>query len=226
MRTRRWTDGDLVWFGMSTGDAALGEAAAHLGYQRVDGEWARHFPADARNLDRAWINFTRCALLMTRQAAKREAVPWETALDELCRRAADVDWFLVGSAAIAVRGGDVAPGDIDVVCSVDAARELGEALADALVEPVAPAANEEDGWISAWWGRAFHAARIEWAGGIHDHVDDDAVTEFGPTARGQLETVRWRDWSIRVPPLAIQRAVNERRELTDRVATIDQLSAS
>jgi hypothetical protein len=52
------------------------------------------------------------------------------------------------------------------------------------------------------------------------------VTDFGQTAAGRLETVRWRGWEIRVPPLDLQRAVCERRGLADRVAMIDALAVA
>lgn len=213
----------MVWFAMGGLDATWAAAAERLGYQPIDGEWRRQYPADSPHLDRSWRNFSRSAQLMIRQAAHLEPVRYEDALSELCRRANDIDWWLTGSAAVAVRGGQVSPGDIDVVCSVDAARQLGDIFADFLVEPVAPAINGYDGWVSEYWGRAFYGARIEWAGGVRAHVDDDAVADFGPTAAKQLETVRWRNWDIRVPPLALQRDVSARRGLTDRVAVIDQL---
>ena len=48
--------------------------------------------------------------------------------------------------------------------------------------------------------------------------------DFGPATAARLETVAFEDWMIRVPPLDLQRAVNQRRGLTERVAMIDALS--
>lgn len=219
MRTRRWTDGDVVWFAAVKLDATMGAAAQRLAYTRVGDDWCRRYPADVPHLDRAWFNFGRSADMMFRQAANPTSVPWQDALAELCRRTEGIDWWLTGSAAVAVRGGRVSPGDIDVVCSVDAARALGDAMADWLVEPVAP---PDDG-LGDQWGRAFHGARIEWVGGVRADIDDHVVGDVGATAAAALESVRWRAWDIRVPPLALQRAVSERRGLTERVAAIDEL---
>jgi hypothetical protein len=130
-------------------------------------------------------------------------------------------WWLTGSAALAVRGAPIEPGDIDLVCGVSDAVALGGVFSDALVEPVAPAASES---ISEWWGRAFCGARIEWIGGPKPWVDDPLPADFGPAAAARLETVAFEDWMIRVPPLDLQRAVNQRRGLTERVAMIDTLS--
>jgi hypothetical protein len=132
-----------------------------------------------------------------------------------------VGWWLTGSAALAVRGAPIEPGDIDLVCGVSDAVALGGVFSDALVEPVAPAASES---ISEWWGCAFCGARIEWIGGPKPWVDDPLPADFGPAAAARLETVAFEDWMIRVPPLDLQRAVNQRRGLTERVAMIDALS--
>lgn len=178
MRTRRWTDGDIVWFAAVKLDAMVGAAAQRLGYTRVDDDWCRGYPADVPHLDRAWFNFGRSADMMFRQAANSGHVPWEDALAELCRRTDDVDWWLTGAAAAAVRGDQASPADVTVACSADAARGLTDAMTDWLVEPVAP--GSEDATVG---GRAFHGARIEWTGG---RVPD------------RLATVAWRGWELRV----------------------------
>ena len=143
---------------------------------------------------------------------------------EVCRRVAaagGIDWFLGGSAALAVRGAPVTPHDLDLITAEADAARVGDVLADVIIEPVAAAE-----WpLSVWWGRAFLHARVEWAGGMTAAADQPEVTDFGPVAASQLETVTWRCWHLRVPPLALQRAVSERRGLSARVAVIDDLIA-
>ncbi len=163
-------------------------------------------------------------LPLLRQAADLDPVPWQDALDEVCRRFAEaggVDWFLGGSAALAVRGAPISPHDLDLIISEKDSVRAGELFADCILEPVATAE-----WpLSIWWGRAFLHARVEWAGGMTAAADEPDVTDFGRTAASLLEQVRWRGWGLRVPPLALQRAVSERRGLTARVALIDDLTA-
>jgi hypothetical protein len=132
-----------------------------------------------------------------------------------------VRWWLTGSAALAVRGAPIEPGDLDLVCEAGDAVALGELFSDALIEPVTPCPAD---WLSEWWGRAFCGARIEWVGGVRPFVDDPEPCDFGPAAARRLETVQFEDWQILVPPLELQRAVNQRRGLTHRVALIDALT--
>ncbi len=250
--------------------AELVPAVGRAGFGARDGYWCKRFPDDTPHLDRAWANFQRLILPMLRQVAGLDPVPWAEALEEVCRRLepAGVDWWLTGSAALAVRGIAVSPGDLDLVVADGDAVRVGELLLDGLMEPVAPA-----DWFCSWWGRAMlppggagpaaavplgalgpagssvlvgapepgpgsasgresgpagggAGARVEWVGGVGPAADEPLPTDFGPAAAARLETVRWRDWSVRVPPLDLQRAVSLRRGLHDRVALIDGSGAS
>jgi hypothetical protein len=222
---RRWTEGGTTWFAIGGLGPDLAGPAERLlmDYERHSDEWRHGYPANTPQLDRYWQNFTACAESMLRQAARIDPVPWREALRELCERTSDqrVGWWLTGSAALAVRGAAIKPGDLDLVCTSEEAIRLGDVFADALIEPVAPAGAD---WISEYWGRAFWAARIEWIGGPKRAVDKPLPSDFGLVAASRLETVMWEDWPIRVPPLELQRAVSQRRGLAERVALIDMLA--
>jgi hypothetical protein len=194
-------------------------AARKLAFTEGDGIWSRTFPAGTPHLDRAWITFQRRIEPCLRQAAGLDPVPWQETLAEVCRRltGAGVDWWLTGSAALAARGIPVTPGDLDLVVSGQDAHRVGDLLLDGLIEPVAPA-----DWFCRWWGRAMLGARVEWVGDVGPAADQPDITDFGPTAAANLEAVRWRGHEIRVPPLALQRAVSVRRGLTGRVQLIDR----
>ena len=198
-------------------------AARKTAFTPGDGHWSRSFPAGTPHLDRAWANFQRLIEPCLRQAAGLDPVPWRQALTEVCRRleGTGVDWWLTGSAALAVRGIPVTPGDLDLVVSDEGAHQLGDLLLDCLIEPVAPA-----GWFCRWWGRAVLGARVEWVGGVGPSADQPEPTDFGLVAAARLERVRWREHEIRVPPLELQRAVSVRRGLTERVRLIDRQQRS
>jgi hypothetical protein len=183
-----------------------------------DGAWIKRFPVGTPHLDRAWANFGRLIVPWLRQMVGLDPVPWRETLILLCQRltAAGVDWWLTGSAALAVRGIALEPGDLDLVVSGADARRVGDVLVDGLVEPVAPAE-----WFCEWWGRAVLGARVEWVGGVGQSADDPEPTDFGLVAASELEVIRWLDWDLRVPPLALQRAVSVRRGLPDRLRLID-----
>jgi hypothetical protein len=202
-------------FVLTAVEPELHEAAIALGFAREGEALVRTFPEDARWLEEAWQNFVRHVPTMLRQTATG-VVPWDEALLAFLDRVDRVDWWLAGSSALAVRGVDVSPRDLDVITDAAGAQRLGELLADALVEPVCAS----EGWIARWWGRAFLGARVEWVAEVVSSVDDPDPVDFGPTAAAGLQRVRWRGYELQVPPLELQLATAERRGLRDRVAAI------
>ncbi len=205
-------------------DPRFDDVMEALAWQRSAHGWRRPVGCAVAAARPALENLSKYMLPLLRQAAELDPVPWQDALDEVCRRFAEaggVDWFLGGSAALAVRGAPISPHDLDLIVSEADSVRVGELLADCILEPVATGE-----WpLSLWWGRAFLHARVEWAGGMTAAADEPDVTDFGPAAARMLDEVRWRDWRLRVPPLALQRAVSERRGLTARVGLIDDLIA-
>ena len=193
----------------------LEPAIRELGFAPDGHRYVRRFPADAPHAERAAARFPLVAAELVRQTARLSPAPWEDALAELIRRSDGVDWWLAGSAALAVRGLDIAPRDLDVIAGSAGAAALADALADALVEPLAPG-----GRLGEWWTRAFLGARVEIVGDVRPEVDDPEPTDFGPVAAARLETVRWRGRAVRVPPLELQLAVSERRGLGERARLI------
>ena len=194
------------------------EALLQLGFKHEVDSFSRSFPSATPHLDVAYANLTRHMEEMVRQAAGYEPVPWEAALDALLDRLAEweISWWLTGSGALAVRGLDIMPRDLDLVTDDAGAVQLGEGLAQWLIEPVSPVTD----WICRWWGRAFLHARIEWAGGVDPRVDESFVSDLGPAAGRRLEEVTWNGRILRVPPLEVQLHSSERRGLPDRASQI------
>ena len=69
---------------------------------------------------------------------------------------------------------------------------------------------------------AFLGGRLEWVGGVNDGADRPEASDYGPTALSRLEVVRWRGIDLKVPPLDLQLAANERRGRAERAGQIRQ----
>lgn len=109
---------------------------------------------------------------MLRQAHGLAPVAFHEALRELLRkvaaplRAEGIEWYVGGSAAVALAGGGGPPRDLDLGTTRDGVDRIGELLAEYLVEPVAPT-----DWPPARIVRAARAfvgtpragARVEWS---------------------------------------------------------------
>lgn len=209
MRIEYRVVGKEACFVLAGVDAGYREAVRGLGFGERGEELARCFPADSPGLGPIYANFARHAEDLLAQKAGARPVPWAEALERFLRRVAGqpVAWYLVGSAALAVRGLDVAPGDVDIVADGAAARLLGELLRDDLIEPFVPVR----GWVCDWFGRAFLGACVDCVCGVDARADRPFISDFGPTAARRLETVAWRGHQLRVPPLDLHLAVSERR---------------
>jgi hypothetical protein len=189
------------------------------------GWWPRSEPGEfARRLD--WRGdveavhqrFAQHLEEMLLQSARLRPVNWEQALELMSDRldGSGVDWWLYGSVALAVRGLDVNPGDIDF--AVSDAMAAGDLFADVLVEP----ATQLDDWLADSIGRAFHGALFEWLSGPHP---SPLPHEHAPLVGMEFDVVRWREKTLRVPPLLLQLRVAEARGLGDRADAIRRLAA-
>ena len=221
LKVSRETIEGKVYFIVSGLDRAYYGAVKGLNFQETENGFARIFPATTPSLDRIYQSFALHAEEMILQAAGALQPHWESALAHFIERTKreNVDWWLTGSAALAIREVGIVPRDIDLVTTGSDAQRLGNLLSDWLVEPV----QQAEGWVAKWFGRAYHHSRIEWVGDVEASVDRTAPTDLGPTAAEKLEVVHWRGHEIRVPPLELQLKVSERRGLNERANKIREI---
>jgi hypothetical protein len=218
VNTYRKTIAQQTYFVIVDAEPALHETIRGLYYREFEDGFAKAFPADTPHLDQIYANFARFMPDLSRQSAGLQPVPWETALEALLQRLQGhgLNWWLVGSAALAVRGLQVTPHDLDLVVQDQGSHRVSELLRAYEVEPM----SDSRGWIWDWFGRGFLHARVEWVGDVNAKAETDGPTDFGPTALERSEMVEWRGFPIRVPPLDLQLIVSERRGLTERANLI------
>jgi hypothetical protein len=203
---------------LSDADEAERAAALDLRFAEEGDALVRRVDASAPRLEAIYAHFQRVARDLVDDTARSRRAAWEAALELVVERARGVDWWLTGSAALAVRGVAVEPRDIDLVTTTAGAFELGDRLQDVLVEPLAISTD----WVAEVFGRAYAQARIEWVGGVRSWIDEPEPGDLGPYAAERTETIAWRSHAVRVPPLRLQLASSRRRGLAERVAAIER----
>lgn len=206
-----------VRFVVTTADALYQDRLDHLGYAGVgDGRFATAWFPSSASACACYERFAASIEQMILQSARLVRVPWEDALQECLRRLEGYTgrWWLYGSTALAVRGLDIEPGDIDIHVDDPSA---GGIFDDILVTPV----QEMRNWIAAFTGRAFSHAIVEWLSGPRADRDDPRQPhEQGPYVADRLETVEWHGQRLAVPPLSAQLHTCIRRGLDDRAGLI------
>lgn len=191
------------------------ERLVKMGWQprRPDGFERRvdHMPG----LDAVFERFKRHLPLMLLQSGRHVEADWRTGLHAFAERmeGSGVFWWLYGSAALAVRGIDVAPGDVDL--AVQDAERATAAMQALLVVPL----TYMPAWLADWTAWAFEGSIVEWLEGYHA-TGSNPPREQEPAIIDSLEEVSWEGHQILVPPVSIQLPVVEARGLTVRAMAI------
>jgi hypothetical protein len=159
---------------------------------------------------------------MLPQALGVVPTPFEAALRELVHRVADplrqerIPWYVAGSGAVRLLGGDGEPRDLDLGTSRSGVDRLGELLAEYLIEPVAPT-DRPDGELilgaRAFVGSPQQGARVEWSVPLEPRDPLPAEEFSGVAAVTRTLEVPFDRGSIQVsrPEYALVRSANRGR---------------
>jgi hypothetical protein len=197
-----------------------GELAGEY-YTQVGEAYVRDFPADWPGMAQAAANFTRYAEQMYDPARRADPARWQEALAWFCERLAGtgLDWFLIGSVPLALRGLPVQPGGVDVVFPDSAclprAREL---FTEEVVQPFAPCGD----WVALGFGAAFHRLVLSMTFATAASLDEPVPSDAGPYAAAHCEEFAWRGHRLKLPPLELSLNINRRRNRPERAALIEE----
>jgi hypothetical protein len=217
MRIVTGAEGDWRILRILDADPGQQKALAELGF---GADLVRRYPPGTRYLDRAVANLRRNLDEIVRQRIAGTPPGWAGPLEDLLRRAgqARVPVAVVGSAALAARGVDVRPGDIDVITTMDGVDALADSYQESLVMPVATVPG------FGKWSRAFSGGiRVEWLGNpARPQEDGWPLAASAWSIASPFEEIRWQTRILRVPPLEVQRRAEVHRGRPDRAAAIDE----
>lgn len=188
-------------------------------YQQEGDTFFKSYSATIPHIQTIGENFIKNGQSMLDQLAGLAPVPWEDALSFFAERMKDtgVEWLLVGSLNLLVRGIEVTPRDVDVICYLKDMEKVQSLFGDVVMEPLQGC----DNWVAKAYGALFHKALISIAFDTLDCLDQTEPTDAGPYAMAHAETVIWKGYSLRVPPLELSVNINRRRGRLDRVELIE-----
>lgn len=211
------------YFIVSDTPAQYGKALKAMFFQALGPRQVKAFPKTGRHfaqdLGAIQSNFARTVKTIFMQLSDIEPIPWEEALSEfaLIVKDQEIDWWIVGSCALAVRGVSVSPHDLDIMVAPQDLDTVVSLFSDSIVEPF----HETEDWVVQFYGSAFLGALIAFASSPQTWVDRPQPTDFGLYAMEHLEDIVWRGTRIRIPPLDLQLDVNKRRGRTQTVRAIE-----
>ncbi len=189
-------------------------------YQEQDGIFCKDFPKEYPHIDKVRKNFENHGKKMFDQIGYFSNIPWEEALLSFCQMVEgyDIDWWLVGSCASCLRGIELNPHDVDIMIDSKDVAIISQIFSDYLIEPLV----DTKGWMTKDFGVIFFKARIDIASDPVKELDDPLPVDCGPTARDNLETINWRGFPVRIPPIEFQLNSNRIRGRYKRVELIEK----
>jgi hypothetical protein len=197
----------------------IGQKLADDYYVRQADRFVRSYPLSSPHIDQIAQSFVLNADRYISQAYGNAPVPWNNALKSFINRLRDLDieWLLIGSCPLAIRGIDVAPRGVDLVCRMKDFELVQETLVDCTVLPFEACEN----WVAKAFGVAFLGAPISIAFEPQDCLDQPDPIDSGPYAMAHAETILWEGYQLPVPPIQLSININRKRERTERVALIE-----
>ncbi len=149
-------------------------------------------------------------------------------VDAACRLADElpegVTWAVTGSANLALRGVDVEPADVDVLCDEPGAYTVEVAFSDSAVELVSYR-EDPDARIASHYGALdLDGVRVEIVGDVHYRVGDGDDAEWVPGAdvSEEREFVEVKGRDVPVMSLEAEREGYAMRGEEERVALLDE----
>jgi hypothetical protein len=190
-------------------------------YTQDNDGYTKSFPRSAPYIDAAAANFLRFADRLYGETLTRGSSQWHEGLLHFLdiMEGSGIEWFLIGSGVLAIRGLDIVPRGIDVVFRhVSDLPRVRELFGPDTIQPLMECEN----WVAKAYGDAFHGCKICMAFGTQDSLDSPEPSESGPYAAHHLETATWEGRAIPVPPMQLLLNINRRRGRADRVRQITE----
>lgn len=211
--------GDLIIYKVTDFEKKYEPLLQMCFYENVGDGYIKKYPRGAKYIEKMKGRYFSYAQEMFDQLGYFSKVKWEVGLEKFCKivNGKDIDWWLTGSCATCIRGIDLNPHDVDIMIDSKDKAELTELFQDYLIEPII----DTGGWLTKDFGVIFMETRIDIASDPNPILDKPEPIDCGPYAKEHLETVSWRGYDIKIPPLKLQLTANKKRGRFDRVKKIE-----
>lgn len=177
-------------------------------FEKCEDRFIKKYSKNIVDKDVISENFTRLGEKMFSQIENR----WEEALEIIIDKCAehDIEYYLIGSCADAVRGARVKPHDIDIMVNTKDFYKIRDVFIDYMVEPF-----EDNGgdWVVRYFGRLC----------ICGMQIDIAADEKNNADVYNYEKESWRENSLRLEPFQNRYDTEVLRGRKDRIKLLDEI---
>lgn len=188
-------------------------------FEPSDGGYRWEYLGDPRDFEQVVANWQRDGAKHIELSAGIRSGDWAAALEAVITRLAGkgVWWFLLGTAALAVRGIRVQPKGVDIGTDRDGAKTIARIFVDRTLMPV----TETEEWpIARIYGRLYWHSVVQVIAESPPSVEEHGPRPWGPQGISRLESVTWRGHDILVTPLDLQLEDEKQRDRKRNVTEI------
>lgn len=161
-------------------------------------------------------NFERVVL----QRSGKEKANWQSSLKIVCEKLKnkDVNWYVSGSCALALRGIEVQPKDLNLIFDLKDLEVVKELFKTETVLPIIHC----DDWVLEEIGALYIESSVDVAFGLKDILNEPEPLDSSPYSMNNLEDIEWNGYTIKIPPVHTSLNINKRRKRLERVKLIEE----
>jgi hypothetical protein len=156
------------------------------------------------------------------QRLRKEKTDWKTALKFIAEelKKTDIKWYVSGSCALALRGIEVEPKDLNLIFENKEDKEkIKNILGKYAIEPIAECKD----WILELYGAAYiENCFIDIASGLKDDLNHPDPIDSSPYAIENLEEINWEGYNLKIPPIQLSLNINKKRKRLETVKLIEE----
>lgn len=191
---------EKLFYQLETNHVEYQKALMHNGYTQDGNAFHKEFPAQFPYKEKIINNFKRNAQAMLRAEAGLAAMNWQDSLESFAAiaRTSGIEWWTTGAILQPLHGMDVQIRDLDFYFHLTDLHAVYEAYQDYIIEPIVSGHRSD---TFRFHGLAYAQCTVCFFFEPNPSLDVPEPVHFGPYAAEHLETVHWRGFDIKVPPI-------------------------
>jgi hypothetical protein len=189
-------------------------------YTKKGNGYIKVYPGTIPYIETTGENFKKYGEEIFYQRWGVKPAPWQEGLIAFIEKIKNtgMEWLLIGSCPLALRGIAVNPKGVDIVFPhIKDMEKIRNLFSDVMIDPLTECHN----WVAKAYGSIFYNTSISMAFETQSSLDIPEPIDSGPYAIAHMEKINWNGYNVNIPPLELSLNINRKRDRIDRVKLIE-----